>query len=152
MRSELRPLTYQRVAHRLYCRGVPFIPALIEVALYVLCGARVPAAVSIGEGSILGHGGNGVVIHPKARIGRNVVIGQQVTIGATGKSGRVPVIEDDVFLGVGCKVLGDVTVGHNSVVGANAVVVRSVPARCVVGGVPARILREDVDAHDVETW
>jgi serine O-acetyltransferase len=101
---------------------------------------------------MLAHGGNGVVIHPRARVGRNVIIHQQVTIGGSGKSGGVPVIEDDVYLGAGCKVLGDVTVGHNSLVGANAVVTKSVPPRCIVAGVPARVIREDVDAHDIETW
>ena len=57
-----------------------------------------------------------------------------------------------MYLGAGCKVLGDVTVMCNSVVGANAVVTKSVPPFCVVAGVTARILREGVDSHDVETW
>jgi len=136
----------------MYKLHIPWVPSLLDALLFFLCGARVPHQVEIGENSILGHGGNGIVIHPDARIGRNVVIGQQVTIGGTGKSGRLSVIEDDVVLGVGCKILGDLTVGHNSVVGANAVVTKSVPPLCVVAGVPARILREGVDAHDVETW
>lgn len=147
-----RPMTIHVVANRMYMLHVPLLPDLLDGLLFVLCGARVPHQVAIGENSILGHGGSGIVIHPDARIGRNVVIGQQVTIGGTGKSGRLPVIEDDVYLGAGCKILGNVSVGHNSVVGANAVVTKSVPPFCVVAGVPARILREGVDSHDVETW
>jgi len=146
------PMAIHRLASRVYHAGVPFVPAFLDAVLFVTCGARVPHGASIGEGSILAHGGSGVVIHPKARIGRNVIIHQQVTIGGTGMPGGVPVIEDDVYLGAGCKILGHLTVGHNSVVGANAVVTRSIPARCVVAGVPARIIRENVDAHDVETW
>jgi serine O-acetyltransferase len=150
--SRFGPMTLHVVANRTYMRHVPMLPGLLDGLLFVLCGARVPHQVAIGDNSILGHGGSGIVIHRDACIGRNVVIGQQVTIGGTGKSGRLPVIEDDVYLGAGCKILGDVIVGHNSVVGANAVVTKSVPPFCVVAGVPARILREGVDSHDVEAW
>jgi len=146
------PMTLHLAANRMYLLHVPLLPGLLDTLLFILCGARVPHRVAIGENSILGHGGSGIVIHPDALIGRNVVIGQQVTIGGTGKSGRLPVIEDDVYLGAGCKILGNVTVGHNSVVGANAVVTRSVPPFCVVAGVPARVLREGVDSHSVEMW
>ena len=149
---KFRPIDLHRAAHRLYKHGVPVLPDLLDGVLFVAFGARVPHQAEIGEKSILGHGGNGIVIHPDARVGRNVVIAQQVTIGGTGHSGRLPVIEDDCYLGAGCKILGDVTVGHNSVVGANAVVTRSVPPCSVVAGAPARVLREGVDAHDVETW
>jgi serine O-acetyltransferase len=145
-------MTIHSLASALHRRGVPLVPALLDLTLFVACGARVPHKAEIGAGSVLAHGGNGVVIHPRARIGRNVIIHQQVTIGGTGKTGGVPVIEDDVYLGAGCKVLGAVTIGHNSLVGANAVVTKSVPPCCVAAGVPAHVLRENVDAHDVETW
>jgi len=145
-------MTLHSFAASLDRRGVPLVPVLLDFLLFVGCGARVPHSAQIGVGTILAHGGNGVVIHPRVRVGRNVIIHQQVTIGGSGKSGGVPVIEDDVYLGAGCKVLGDVIIGHNSLVGANAVVTKSVPPRCVVAGIPARVLREDVDAHDIETW
>lgn len=83
----------------------------------------------------------GVVIHSRAVIGKNCKIAQQVTIG--GRSGiyEVPVIGDNVYLGAGCKVLGNVIIGNNVVVGANAVVIRSVPDNAVVAGVPAKIVK-----------
>lgn len=83
----------------------------------------------------------GVVIHSRAVIGENCTIAQQVTIG--GRSGifNVPIIGNNVYLGAGCKVLGDVHVGDNVVIGANAVVIHDVPENAIVAGVPAKVLR-----------
>jgi len=80
-------------------------------------------------------------VHPRAIIGERVRINPGVVIG--GRSGHkpVPVIEDDVEIGVGAKVLGPVRVGRGAVVGANAVVLHDVPPGAVVVGIPARILR-----------
>jgi len=76
----------------------------------------------------------GIVIHSKARIGRDVVIGHQVTLGGRDISPAAPNIEDGVYIGAGAKILGGVTVGRGATVGANAVVTKDVPAgRTVVG-------------------
>jgi serine O-acetyltransferase len=101
---------------------------------------------------MLGHNGIGIVIHPKVKIGKNVLICQQVTIGGTGYELSVPVIGDDVYIGAGAKILGPIEIGSNCVIGANAVVVKSVPSGCVVAGVPARILKQGIDAHQIENW
>lgn len=77
------------------------------------------------------------------------MICQQVTIGGTGIGTKLPVIGNDVYIGAGAKIIGPVTVGNNSVIGANAVVVRSVPSRCMVAGVPACVIRENINAHCV---
>ena len=100
----------------------------------------------------LGHGGNGIVIHPLARIGRHVVIGQQVTVGGTGIGQAKPVIGDHVYIGAGAKILGPITIGNSVVIGANAVVVKSIPSNCVAVGVPARLIKEGVDAHTIENF
>lgn len=79
---------------------------------------------------------NGVVVHSRARIGRGVTIMHQVTLGErspTGESG-FPTIGDDVFIGAGAKILGEVSIGHGAVIGANAVVTRNVPPGYTVVG------------------
>lgn len=77
----------------------------------------------------------GIVVGSHVRIGNHVVIGHQVTLGGKDlKIDRMPIIEDGVYLGAGCKVLGMVTIGRGVTVGANAVVTRDVPAGCVVVG------------------
>ncbi len=94
---------------------------------------------TFGPGFVLIHS-QGVVINGAVRAGSHVYIEHQVTIGA--EKGLTPVIGDRVFIGAGAKIVGPVTIGDGARVGANAVVVKDVPAGATVGGVPARILRE----------
>lgn len=95
-------------------------------------------AFEIGGGLFIQHG-FATMIAAKS-IGENCWINQQVTIGYNGQ-GDPPVIGDNVTITCGAKVLGDIHVGSNVIVGANAVVIRDVPDGCVVGGVPAKIIR-----------
>jgi serine O-acetyltransferase len=146
------PIVLYYIANWFTRQHIPFVGSFLQSILFFLFGATIPRRAEIGSGCLLAHGGNGIVIHPKARIGKNVYISQQVTIGGSGVGTDLPVIGDDVYIGTGAKILGPITVGANSVIGANAVVVKSVPAHCVAAGVPARILRENINAHDVEMW
>jgi serine O-acetyltransferase len=98
----------------------------------VVTGADIPLNCQIGGGLLLPHP-NGVVIHPGARIGANCLIFQQVTIGS--RSGDdLPVIGGHVDIGAGAKILGRVRIGDHARIGANAVVIRDVPARGTVVG------------------
>ena len=96
-------------------------------------------ALEIGGGLYIQHG-FATMIAAKS-IGENCWINQQVTIGYNGQ-GDAPVIGDHVTVTCGAKVLGPIHVGDHVIVGANAVVIRDVPAHCVVGGVPAKILKQ----------
>lgn len=91
----------------------------------------------IGGGLFIQHGFSTII--DAKRIGENCWINQQVTIGYSGS--EHPIIEDGCYIHAGAKVVGGVTVHKNSVVGANAVVVKDVPENVVVGGVPAKIIR-----------
>lgn len=93
---------------------------------------------SFGPGFVLVHS-QGVVINGSVRGGRGIHVEHQVTIGA--EKGLSPVLGNDIFIGAGAKIVGPVTIGDGARVGANAVVVKDVPAGATVGGVPARILR-----------
>jgi len=137
----LSALFLYRVAKRLDEWSVPLVPWVFEKLILLICRCVVPRRCEIGEGTELGYGGIAVVIHERARIGRNVMISPCVTIGGRSGIHGVPVIEDDVFIGAGAKVLGDIRIGRRAVIGANAVVLESVPADTVVAGVPARVIR-----------
>lgn len=104
----------------------------------VITGADIPLNCKLGGGLLLPHP-NGIVIHPDADIGPNCLLFQQVTIGDA--AGGVPTLEGHVDVGAGAKIIGRVTVGKHTKIGANAVVVTDVPSGATAVGVPARIIR-----------
>jgi serine O-acetyltransferase len=132
------------VAHWLLRYHVPLLPMLLTLFNRVVFAVQLPAATKLGRGVKLNYSGLGTVLHPRAVIGDRVEIGPGVVIGGRSEIYEVPVIEDDVHIGVGAKVLGPVRVGRGAIVGANAVVLHDVPPGAVVGGIPARILRRRV--------
>ena len=129
-----------RVANFLYRAHIPLLPGLLRFLMFLLYNSVIPPQCSIGKGSSFAHGGIGSVLHPDCRIGERVLIGQGVTLGGTFGSGA-PTVDNDVWIGPGVRILGEVTVGSNSIIGANAVVTRDVAENSVVGGVPAKLLR-----------
>lgn len=116
-----------------------FIAHVIDKLIRVIFGCEIFSNTKIGGGIILPHGGLGVVINSNAIIGNNVKILSNVVIGGRGDSG-VPIIEDDVEIGAGAKILGGIVVGKGAKIGANAVVLHDVPPNSVAVGVPARII------------
>jgi serine O-acetyltransferase len=137
----MNAIRFHRLQRRLLERGVPVLPRIIHRLIFLLFNSVIPPEADIGEGTWFGYGGMGVVIHKNARLGERVFVSPQVTVG--GRSGHrdVPVIEDDVYIGSGAKVLGPIRVGRGATIGANAVVLQDVPAEAVVAGVPARVIR-----------
>ena len=141
---------YYRIANWLYKHHVPFLPKFIWRFQYLLFNSSVPASCEIGKGTKFGYGGIAVVLHARTVIGKNCMIGQGVTIG--GKSGwyEVPVIGDNVHISAGARILGPVRIGNNVIIGANAVVVKDVPDNCIVAGIPAKIIKENISMDDYE--
>ena len=141
-------IKFYKMAHVLYLKHIPILPKILYRLIYFVNNCHVHYATEIGEGTTLAYGGIGVVIHKDAVIGKNCVIESNVTIGGRNSNPKVPVIGDNVFIGTGARVLGDVHVGNNSIIGANAVVIRDVPDNCSVAGVPAKILHENINIYD----
>ncbi|MBF0254397.1 MAG: serine O-acetyltransferase [Candidatus Omnitrophica bacterium] len=137
-------LKTHRMAHFLYRSGVPFLPTAMSLWARFWTGIEIHPGATIGRGLFIDHG-MGVVIGETTVIGNDVTLYQQVTLGGTGKSRgkRHPTLGHNVVVGAGAKVLGDITVGDNSMVGSNAVVVRDVPPYSTAVGVPAKIARRE---------
>jgi serine O-acetyltransferase len=131
-----------RVAHAFHGNGSRLAPRVIVYATRTLTGIEIHPGARIGDGFFIDHGA-GVVIGETTEIGSRVTIYQGVTLGGTGfqRGKRHPTIEDNVTIGSGAKLLGPITVGHGSKVGANTVVVTDVPEHATVVGNPGHIVR-----------
>lgn len=102
------------LSHYFYKFKISVIPQIIVFINRIIWGAYIPASCVIGKGTRFGYGGSGVVIHARVVIGKNCNIGPCVIIGGRSKIYQVPVIGDNVFVGGGAKVLGDVNIGNLS--------------------------------------
>ncbi len=132
---------------------VSFIFRLAGFIVYklteIICGVSIPASVQIKRGLYIGHFG-GIIINSRVQIGENCSIGPGVIIGTRGLGNQgVPVLKNNVFVGSGAKILGNVHIGNNVHVGANAVVLNDVPAGNTVVGIPARIIKDNTRAFPV---
>lgn len=131
-----------RIAHWLWGKGFKLPARLLSHLNRALTGIEIHPGARIGPRFFIDHG-MGVVIGETAEIGADVTLYHGVTLGGTsletGK--RHPTLEDEVVVGAGAKILGDITVGRCSRIGANAVVVKSVPADSVVVGIPGEVVR-----------
>ncbi len=138
----VQALLAHRVAHALHEAGVPMVPHALANTSRVLTGVEIHPAARIGDSLFIDHGA-GVVIGETAEIGDNVTMYQGVTLGGTGfaRGKRHPTVEDDVVLGSGAKLLGPISVGEGSKVGANSVVIHDVPPRSTVVGNPGHPVR-----------
>ncbi len=135
-------LAAHRVAHLVWKAGIPILPRLISQVMRFFTGIEIHPGATIGKNFFIDHG-MGVVIGETCEIGDNVTLFQGVTLGGTGKEKgkRHPTLKDHVMVSTGAKVLGNITIGEHSKVGANAVVIRDVPSHSTVVGVPGRVVR-----------
>ncbi len=147
----LHAIFYYRVAHWLYGANLHLLSRIISQFARWITGVEIHPGAKVGKGLFIDHG-MGVVIGETAILGDNVTLFQGVTLGGTGKQKgkRHPTLGNNVVVGAGAKVLGDIHVGDNVSIGANAVVVRDVPANSTVVGVPGRITsREGKKVHGI---
>ena len=137
----LQALFLHRFAHRLYKVGIPFFPRLISHLARFFTGIEIHPGAQIGKGVFIDHG-MGVVIGETAIVGDYSLIYQGVTLGGTGKETgkRHPTLGENVVVGGGAKVLGNIQIGNNVRIGAGSVVLRDVPSNCTVVGIPGRVV------------
>ena len=137
----LQALFFHRFAHWLYKVGIPFFPRFISHLARFLTGVEIHPGAQIGKGVFIDHG-MGVVIGETAIVGDYSLIYQGVTLGGTGKESgkRHPTLGENVVIGGGAKVLGNIQIGNNVRIGAGSVVLKDVPSNCTVVGIPGRVV------------
>ncbi|MCZ7525847.1 MAG: serine O-acetyltransferase [Acidimicrobiia bacterium] len=130
-----------RVGHWLWTHDLKLAGRVVSTFVRWLTAVDIHPGASLGPGLFIDHA-TGVVIGETAEVGEDVTLYHGVTLGGTNleKVKRHPTVGDRVTIGAGAKILGPVTIGHDSRVGANAVVVRDVPANSVVVGVPGQVI------------
>ncbi len=133
-----------RIAHFLWNKNLKLIARVLSHISRFLTGIEIHPGAKIGKGFFIDHG-MGVVIGETAEIGDNVTLYHQVTLGGVSlkKEKRHPTIKSNVVIGAGAKVLGPFTVGENSKIGANSVVVREVPPNSTVVGIPGKVVKKE---------
>ncbi len=147
-----KALYRHRIAHWFYTHKMVFIAKMIAGGTRKKTGVDIHPGAQIAGGVFIDHG-VGVVIGETAEIGTNVLIYQGVTLGGTGKDTgkRHPTIKDNVMISAGAKILGPITIGENSKIGAGSVVLKDVPPNCTVVGVPGRIVKQnEVRMDDID--
>ena len=142
--SGVHALIFYRIANFFWKFKVPILPRALSQIGRFFTGIEIHPGAAIGKGLFIDHG-MGVVVGETSIIGDNVTLFQGATLGGTGKETgkRHPTIGNNVVVGAGAKVLGNIEIGDNSYVGANAVVIKSVPPNATVVGVPAHITKQD---------
>ncbi|MGY5847695.1 serine O-acetyltransferase [Salegentibacter sp. HM20] len=118
-----------------------FVGLIFQKSMEIITGISLPYSAEIGDFCYIGHFG-GVIINPKAKIGENCNISQGVTIGISGKGSKrgVPVIGNNVYIGVNVVVAGNIFIGDHVVIASNSLVTRSIPSNKTVMGVPAEVI------------
>jgi len=139
----LHALLLHRVAHRLWNHRLHLMARFLSELGRFVTGIEIHPAAQIGKGLFIDHG-MGAVIGETAEIGDNCTLYQGVTLGGTGKETgkRHPTLGNNVVVGVGASILGNILIGDNALVGAGSVVIRPVSPDSTVVGVPARVVRE----------
>jgi serine O-acetyltransferase len=135
-------LLVHRVAHGLHEAGLPLLPRSLATSSRAMTGIEIHPSAVIGDSFFVDHG-MGVVIGETAEIGDNVTLYQGVTLGGTGfaTGKRHPTVQDNVTIGSGAKLLGPITIGHGSKIGANSVVIHDIQANSTVVGNPGHPVR-----------
>ncbi|MFE1246191.1 serine O-acetyltransferase [Fictibacillus sp. NPDC058756] len=142
--SGLHAVWAHRLAHKLFKRNLLFLARVISQISRFFTGIEIHPGAQIGRRFFIDHG-MGVVIGETCIIGNDVTIYQGVTLGGTGKEKgkRHPTLEDYVLVATGAKVLGNITIGKNSKVGAGSVVLQNVPPNATVVGIPGKVVIKD---------
>lgn len=142
--SGLHAVWAHRLAHKFFKRKLLFLARVISQISRFFTGIEIHPGAQIGRRFFIDHG-MGVVIGETCIIGNDVTIYQGVTLGGTGKEKgkRHPTLEDHVLVATGAKVLGNITIGKNSKVGAGSVVLQNVPPNATVVGIPGKVVIKD---------
>lgn len=132
-----------RVGNWFHNKNLKFVGKFFTYINRIMFATWIPSSAKIGRNFTAGYGGLGIVIHSATVIGNNCKISQNVTIGKNFKDKKVPIIGNDVYIGAGSVIFGDINIGNNVIIGSNSLVNKSIPDNCTVVGNPMIIIEKD---------
>lgn len=141
---EFQAVVTYRFARFCYLYHIPIIGFVVSRITEIMTGAAIPARAEIGRGLKIVHFGP-IVIHSNCKIGEHCDIDHGVTIGERDASGKVPVIGNNVLIGSYACIIGDVSVGDNSKIGAHTVLLNSMPKNSVAVGNPGKVVKTNIE-------
>lgn len=133
---------------RFFIKNIYFLSRLIYKTQFYLYNTSLPHSVKLGKGTRFAYGGIACVIHERAVLGDNCVIGQCCTIGGRSKHYDVPILGNNVYIGAGARVLGPIKIGDNVIIAPNAIVIKDIPANTIVAGIPCKVIKENINPED----
>lgn len=137
------PVLIYRIGHFFHKRKLPVIGKLFSYFNRLFFSVWLPSSAQVGKNFTVGYWGLGIVIHSNSVIGDNCQINQNVTIGRNFGDKKVPVFGDDVYIGAGSVIFGEITIGNNVIIGSNSLINKNVPDNCTVVGNPMKIVDTD---------
>lgn len=137
------PVYIYRIGNKLHEKGFAKVAKVVSFMNRFLFSVWLPSSAQIGKHFTVGYWGLGIVIHSNTKIGNNVTVAQNVTIGRNFGDKGVPEIGDDVYIGAGSVVFGEIRIGNNVIIGSNSLINKSIPDNCTVVGNPMKIIKKD---------
>jgi serine O-acetyltransferase len=137
----MTPILIYKFGHCIHNLGFKKTAKLIAFINRLIFSTWLPSSAVIGKNFTVGYWGLGIVIHSDTKIGDNVTIAQNVTIGRDFKDEKVPEILNDVYIGAGSVVFGEIVIGNNVIIGSNSLVNKNIPDNCTVVGNPCHIIK-----------
>lgn len=133
-------IKFYKIERWFYVHKMKILAKIVYHLIQILFGCTIPYSTILEKGVNIAHF-HGIVIHQKTKIGKGSIIYQNVCVGGrNGKGGAI--IGENCILGTGCCILGEIKIGNNVKIGANAVVLEDIPDNCTVVGIPAKIVKE----------
>jgi serine O-acetyltransferase len=134
------PIILYRIGNFFHRKRIPLMGKMMSYLNRLLFSIWLPSSAKIGKNFTVGYWGLGIVIHSNTVIGENCLVAQNVTIGRNFGDTLVPVIGDDVYIGAGTVIFGEITIGNNVIIGSNTLINKIIPDNCTVVGNPFKII------------
>ncbi|MDD7647999.1 serine O-acetyltransferase [Cloacibacillus porcorum] len=137
----MNAIIFYRLGHACYKKRIPLILMISKIFMFLVFNSVILYTAEIGKQSKFAYGGIGCVVHSRAVIGERVIIGQYTTIRRSLDPGDIPTIGNDVYISADERIIGNINVGNNVLIGANAVVNKDVPDNSIVADAPAIVVK-----------